>query len=626
DTVLVVDRTGSMGSGGLFPAAMTAVNMFIAAAAQDGIDQNPNNPLWHQVGVASFNTQGTLDNPLTWDLANLVPTVSAPDGSTAIETGLNVGIAHLSDFNFRNPNAQPVIILLSDGGNTNAASDTWTANAATAATAAGIRLVTIAYGTGAPSTLLQSITPNPGDFYQAGAVNIDQILANIVSTLCTGDVSGQKFHDQNANGLWDSNEPPLEGWVFTLLDSAGIPVDSAVSGPDGTYTFEDVAIGSYTIVETGQPDWFQTFPPDGAGHQVVVTPGDNLTGFDFGNTECPTCGEISGIKWNDLNGNGVQDAGEPPLAGFNFILVDSNGESAGFATSGSDGSFTFPDLSADIYTIIELAQPNWVQTFPADGMPHVVSLEAGESITGVDFGNQECACGTISGYKWEDQNNNGVWDSGEPVLDGFTFLLLDANNNLVEMVTSNANGYYEFSDLPPGTYIVSEQAMGGWALTSPQTGSHTITIGFGEHSMDNNFGNYRCGDDQCGSGAVLVPTIKGLEKLMPGSKGHMTVSIKNEGEATRGTPSVVLPLATGFQAIERSWADNGWKCTASEASVTCVYSDVIERSAETQVSIPMMATREAQSTMLCAYAGAVNDLHPQDNFACTLVNFGDTRK
>ena len=53
----------------------------------------------------------------------------------------------------------------------------------------------------------------------------------------------------------------------------------------------------------------------------VLDPGGNLVeNINFGNA---ANGRIEGVKWNDLDSDGVRDANEPGLAGFT-IYVDEN--------------------------------------------------------------------------------------------------------------------------------------------------------------------------------------------------------------------------------------------------------------------------------------------------------------
>ena len=69
-------------------------------------------------------------------------------------------------------------------------------------------------------------------------------------------------------------------------------------------------------------------------------------------------GSISGLKFNDLNANGVQDAGEGPIAGVTMFL-DANGNGvldSGEATSATNvsGNFTFSNLLPGTYKVREV--------------------------------------------------------------------------------------------------------------------------------------------------------------------------------------------------------------------------------------------------------------------------------
>ena len=89
------------------------------------------------------------------------------------------------------------------------------------------------------------------------------------------------------------------------------------------------------------------------------------------------------------------------------------------------------------------------------------------------------ACGTISGYKWNDLNNNGAWDTGEPGLSGWTMNVSQCNSgncNSLTFLTStvtNASGYYAFNGLnyqPATWYRIQETVQPGWVPTSPSSG------------------------------------------------------------------------------------------------------------------------------------------------------------
>ena len=65
---------------------------------------------------------------------------------------------------------------------------------------------------------------------------------------------------------------------------------------------------------------------------------------------------ISGFVFEDLNGNGVRDPGEGPLAGINVIAIDNNaaGGPTPFANidSRADGFYAFRSLPNSSYTIV----------------------------------------------------------------------------------------------------------------------------------------------------------------------------------------------------------------------------------------------------------------------------------
>ena len=58
-------------------------------------------------------------------------------------------------------------------------------------------------------------------------------------------------------------------------------------------------------------------------------------------------GSISGQKFNDLNKNGIQDAGDPGLAGWTIQLdLGANGTVDATTVTGAGGTYTFTGLTA----------------------------------------------------------------------------------------------------------------------------------------------------------------------------------------------------------------------------------------------------------------------------------------
>ncbi|MBX3014235.1 MAG: carboxypeptidase regulatory-like domain-containing protein [Caldilineaceae bacterium] len=83
----------------------------------------------------------------------------------------------------------------------------------------------------------------------------------------------------------------------------------------------------------------------------------------------------------------------------------------------------------------------------------------GGNLPGIDAnGNQTLDFGfyklSVGNYIWEDYNNNGQVDAGEPALDGVAVALLDPNGTVLS-TTVTSGGYYTFTGLISGTYVIS---------------------------------------------------------------------------------------------------------------------------------------------------------------------------
>ena len=69
-----------------------------------------------------------------------------------------------------------------------------------------------------------------------------------------------------------------------------------------------------------------------------------------------------------------------------WSLTFTTGSGEPSVTTGADGNYTFATLPAGTYTIRQVVQPGWSQTSPLSG-GQVVTLAAGQAVTGRDFGN-----------------------------------------------------------------------------------------------------------------------------------------------------------------------------------------------------------------------------------------------
>ena len=65
------------------------------------------------------------------------------------------------------------------------------------------------------------------------------------------------------------------------------------------------------------------------------------------------------MKFNDLNGNGVRDLGEPGLANWTIKVTDSSGHTQTTITD-SQGNYSFTVPAPGTYSVSELLQSGWI--------------------------------------------------------------------------------------------------------------------------------------------------------------------------------------------------------------------------------------------------------------------------
>lgn len=309
-------------------------------------------------------------------------------------------------------------------------------------------------------------------------------------------IGGKKFHDINGNGTHDSGEPGLPEWEFELdLNNDGVVDRRATSNATGNFEFLNVGPGDplgarqLKVSEVQQNGWMQTFPA--TSHIHPFQSGGMLT-TDFGNTQGTG---ICGIKFNDLNGNGLREPGEPPLAGWTIELTKPDGSKIQQATD-VDGRYCFSGLDPGTYKVRELMQSDWFQTMPVGTGEYSIALKSGESKNDADFGNFQEA--SLCGNKFNDLNGNAAWDGGEPGLPGWTIRLSTPAGTAVTSQTATG-GSYCFEKLGPGVHSIREVLQDGWSQTYPAGGSHTVSTVSGQATEGLNFGNR-----ETGGGFVLV--------------------------------------------------------------------------------------------------------------------------
>ncbi|HHY85705.1 MAG TPA: VWA domain-containing protein, partial [Verrucomicrobia bacterium] len=174
DVMLVLDRSKSM-DGKPYRDARFAASNFV---------QNLHYHLKDQAGLVSYNSSATLDQKLTNSLARLeqaIAGIPSADGFTSISLGIKTAQQELMSSR-HNPDALPIIVLLSDGMPT--ASDTKEKALAEALQAknAGTRIFTVGLGN-VDHELMRGMASSPADYFYTTNSSELTDLFNAVSTI-----------------------------------------------------------------------------------------------------------------------------------------------------------------------------------------------------------------------------------------------------------------------------------------------------------------------------------------------------------------------------------------------------------------------------------------------------------
>jgi len=121
----------------------------------------------------------------------------------------------------------------------------------------------------------------------------------------------------------------------------------------------------------------------------ALTPGEILAIYHAGSAgKCK--GTLCGTKFNDLNGDGVRQAGEPGLGGW-VIQAMVGGIPVAATITDTNGNYCFTNLPGGWAVISEVQQSGWVQTAPVGGN-YAFTNQPGMILGGLDFGNQFTNC------------------------------------------------------------------------------------------------------------------------------------------------------------------------------------------------------------------------------------------
>ncbi len=346
--------------------------------------------------------------------------------------------------------------------------------------------------------------------------NRNDIDFSYVRAAGLGSIGDTIWYDDNGDGKQDPVEKGIPGvtvqlWKYVDSDSDGIPdtytqVATTVTGHDGSYRFLNLPAGIYEVRVTAPAGTTQTGDPDASVDNkttVALSEGEIFMTADFGYRGSGY--SIGDYVWADADADGIQDPGEPGIAGVLVELFNASGVSQGTTTTNAYGYYRFTGLSAGSYYVTVLSSnfaaggalygygpsPTGGPESQVNNTSDLYALsDTRPSVDKVDFGYDNSSLGSIGDFVWLDYDKDGNQDTGEPGLKGI-YVDLIYNGNVIATTVTDANGNYTFTGLKYGDYTVRvedrDNVLQGMTLTTAGSFDRTVSAGTPNHT-DADFG------------------------------------------------------------------------------------------------------------------------------------------
>jgi serine-aspartate repeat-containing protein C/D/E len=328
---------------------------------------------------------------------------------------------------------------------------------------------------------------NPGDRIEAvtlglGSRGVEYNFGEIMP----GSVSGRVWVDVDGDCVRDEDEQPLGGVTIELLDDAGRVIRTGTTDAQGAYRFEGIVPGRYGVRQIQPAGFFDGGTMPGTGGGTVTEPNTIqgivlLSGFhaernDF--CENPPA-ELQGTVYRDDDGDCIQDSNEPGLSGVRVELMNDRGIVITTTLTDAQGNYRFSNLRAGSYAVREIQPVGFLQGGQMAGsaggdatqtdLIRAIPVAWGAVLTDYDFCELQPV--SIAGHVFVETDLNTRFDPTDKPLAGVTLQLIDQAGTVLRSTTTNANGFYEFTGLVPGTYSVRQLQPEGLFTGGQRAGS-----------------------------------------------------------------------------------------------------------------------------------------------------------
>ena len=413
---------------------------------------------------------------------------------------------------------------------------------------------------------------------ESGENNTSYDLGLIQSKPELASVGDRVWIDANRNGVQDEGEENLADVKVTVTPPAGSDEQprTATTDADGKWRIDELTPGVEYTVAFELPDGYKAtdvlvgddrgVDSNGLRSTVTLKPGEYNETYDLGVFQPASIGDF---VWEDTNGDGIQDDGEPPVPNTIVRVTGPNGETHTTATD-KDGKWSVDGLTPGVEYTVEFTPPAGYQVTKTEQgedrgkdsnpLSSTVSLKPGENNTTYDLGLIKPA--SVGDRVWVDENENGIQDENEKNGVPNAKVTVTAPEGVDEQprtTTTDDKGNWRIDGLTPGVeYTVTFELPEGVSATKSLVGddrgvdsnelSTKITLESGQHdpTIDLGVAPASIGD--------RVWLDEGDEEKVGRADG-----IQDEGEG--GLADVVVRVSRPGEEVRETKTDAGgtWK-------------------------------------------------------------------
>lgn len=381
----------------------------------------------------------------------------------------------------------------------------------TAGTIHGV-IVGVANNPGDQITGITLSGADSGQEYNFGEVPFGSLSGFVFVAAPGSDCEGQ--HDAEGN-------TPLPGVQLAIQNDQGVTVARTTTGADGGYTFDNLPLGNYRIIEFTPSEWIDggstagrignlkvgTAVDGGLIQDITLTAGGIGVEYNF----CELApASISGYVYHDRSNDGVRDQDEGAIEDVRILLIDADGQLVATEFTDAEGRYEFAGVTPGQYTVFQQQPLDFVDGIDTigtvDNQPSG-SIEANDTISsivlkqgqqGLNYNFGELLSASLFGRVHVDNDGDCVFSDGEETLAGVTIRLIDDGGQEVGNTLTNQQGQYSFENLHPGRYTVIEEQPDGYFDGNAKVGTAggvsdggnrilDITLTSGETALDYDF-------------------------------------------------------------------------------------------------------------------------------------------